>query len=33
MIINHENYFINSDGYLMPTQKGQRKPDLKFFEN
>jgi hypothetical protein len=24
--------FISGDGFLMPTRKGQRAPDLKFFE-
>jgi hypothetical protein len=27
-----ESYFVNDDGYLMPTRKGQPAPDLRFFD-
>jgi hypothetical protein len=27
-----ENYYLSSDGYLMPTRKGQPRPDLRYFE-
>jgi len=29
--IRNENYMMSGDGYLMPTKKGQRPPDLKYF--
>ena len=29
--IGKENYMISGDGLLMPTKKGQRPPDLKYF--
>jgi hypothetical protein len=29
--IGDQNYFISGDGYLMPTRKGQRPPDLRYF--
>jgi hypothetical protein len=29
--IGSENYMLSGDGYLMPTKKGQRPPDLKYF--
>ena len=29
--IGRENYMISGDGLLMPTKKGQRPPDLKYF--
>ena len=29
--IGKENYFLSSDGYLMPTRKGQPPPDLRYF--
>ena len=31
VLIGKENYYINSDGFLMPTKKQQKPPDLKFF--
>jgi hypothetical protein len=31
-VIDHESYFISFDGYLMPTKKDQRPPDLRNFE-
>ncbi len=30
--IGKENYFLSADGYLMPGQKGQRPPDLRYFD-
>ena len=29
--IGRENYMVSGDGHLMPTKKGQRPPDLKYF--
>jgi hypothetical protein len=29
--IGDQNYFISGDGHLMPTRKGQRPPDLRYF--
>ncbi|HLH97196.1 MAG TPA: hypothetical protein VKW08_18960 [Xanthobacteraceae bacterium] len=31
--IGKEYYMVTTDGYLMPTMKGQRPPDPKYFEN
>jgi hypothetical protein len=31
VFIGKENYFVNEEGYLMPTRKEQPAPDLKFF--
>jgi hypothetical protein len=30
--IGKENYFLSADGYLMPTQKDQPPPDLRYFK-
>ena len=30
--IGRETYFLSADGYLMPSRKGQRPPDAKYFE-
>jgi hypothetical protein len=30
--IGKENYFLSADGYLMPSRKGQRPPDAKYFD-
>ena len=30
--IGKENYFLSSDGYLMPTKKDQPPPDLRYFK-
>jgi len=30
--IGKENYFVNGDGYLMPTKKAQPPPDLRYFK-
>jgi hypothetical protein len=29
--VGKENYFLSSDGYLMPTKKDQTPPDLRYF--
>ena len=29
--VGEENYFVSEDGYLMPTKKGQRPPDPRYF--
>jgi hypothetical protein len=29
--VGKENYFLSSDGYLMPTKKDQAPPDLRYF--
>ena len=29
--IGSEYYLVSGDGYLMPTKKGQRAPDPKYF--
>ena len=31
--LGKENYMISSDGFLMPTKKGQPAPDLKYFNS
>jgi hypothetical protein len=31
VMIGKENYFLSGDGHLMPTQKGQAPPDLRYF--
>ena len=31
IVIGKENYFL-ADGFLMPVRKGQRPPDLRYFE-
>jgi hypothetical protein len=30
--IGKENYYLSGDGYLMPTRKGQRPPDTRYFD-
>ena len=32
IFIGKESYMLSGDGYLMPTQKGQAPPDLRYFE-
>lgn len=32
VLISNETYFISADGYLMPTKKNQRAPDLRKFD-
>jgi hypothetical protein len=31
IILGKENYWLSSDGFLMPTKKSQKPPDLKYF--
>ena len=31
VVIGDENYFLSADGYLMPAKKGQKPPDLRYF--
>jgi hypothetical protein len=31
IVIGNENYFL-ADGFLMPVRRGQRPPDLRYFE-
>ncbi|MEA2990943.1 MAG: hypothetical protein QOG83_3654 [Alphaproteobacteria bacterium] len=31
--IGKEAYFMSADGYLMPTRKGQKPPDARYFES
>jgi hypothetical protein len=30
--IGNEAYYLSADGYLMPTRKGQRPPDARYFD-
>ena len=30
--IGKQTYFLSADGYLMPSRKGQRPPDTRYFE-
>ena len=30
--VGKESYFVSADGLLMPTKKGQRPPDLRYFK-
>ena len=30
--IGKENYMMSADGYLMPAKKGQKPPDLRYFD-
>jgi hypothetical protein len=30
--IGKDDYYVSSDGYLMPTRKGQAPPDLRYFK-
>lgn len=32
VVLGKDSYFITSDGKLMPTKKGQRPPDLRYFQ-
>jgi hypothetical protein len=32
VFIGSEGYFVTGDGYLMPVKKGQKPPDLRYFE-
>ncbi len=31
VFVGKEGYFVSADGYLMPTKKDQRPPDLRYF--
>ena len=31
VVIEDEPYMLSSEGYLMPSKKGQRPPDLTYF--
>jgi len=31
--IGKESYFLSADGYLMPSRKGQRPPDTRYFDD
>jgi hypothetical protein len=30
--IGKENYFMSADGFLMPSHKGQKPPDARYFK-
>jgi len=30
--IGNEGYYVNGEGFLMPTKKGQQPPDLRYFK-
>jgi hypothetical protein len=32
LVVGKDAYMISADGYLMPTKKGQKPPDLKYFK-
>ena len=32
VVVGKEDYMISWDGYLMPTKKGQKAPDLRYFK-
>jgi hypothetical protein len=32
IVIGDENYLLRADGLLMPAKKGQKPPDLRYFE-
>ena len=32
IVIDNENYFLSAEGLLMPARKGQRPPDLRYFQ-
>jgi hypothetical protein len=32
IVIGNENYLLRADGILMPAKKGQKPPDLRYFE-
>src|SRR5439155_26107698 len=31
VVVGKETYMVSADGFLMPTKKGQRAPDLRYF--
>jgi hypothetical protein len=30
--VGKDDYMVSADGFLMPTAKGQKAPDLKYFK-
>ena len=30
--VGKDDYMVSGDGFLMPTEKGQKAPDLKYFK-
>ena len=30
--VGKEDYMVSADGFLMPTKKGQKLPDLRYFK-
>ena len=32
VFLGKESYFVTADGFLMPVKKGQKPPDLRYFE-
>jgi hypothetical protein len=32
IVIDHEDYLMSADGLLMPVRKGERPPDLRYFD-
>ena len=32
IVVGKDNYFVSGDGYLMPTRKDQKPPDLRYFK-
>ncbi len=32
ILVGKDSYYISGDGFLMPTRKGQRPPDLRYFQ-
>ena len=33
VFVGTENYYLSGDGYLMPSKKGQKPPDTRYFEH
>jgi hypothetical protein len=32
LAIGKDDYTVSADGFLMPTKKGQKPPDLRYFK-
>jgi hypothetical protein len=32
VILGKEEYFVDGDGFLMPSRKGQAPPDMRYFK-
>jgi hypothetical protein len=32
VVIGNEGYYVSSEGYLMPTRKGQKPPEMRYFK-